>query len=85
MDRGAWWTIVHGVSKESDTTEQVKQQQICVCVCVSESLCCTPKLTYNKSMKISILKNFFQKKRKKIDVINILKFNILLVTAARAY
>jgi len=20
MDRGAWWTIVHGVTKESDTT-----------------------------------------------------------------
>ena len=20
MDRGAWWTIVHGVAKESDTT-----------------------------------------------------------------
>ena len=20
MDRGAWWAIVHGVSKESDTT-----------------------------------------------------------------
>ena len=21
MDRGAWWTIIHGVSKEPDTTE----------------------------------------------------------------
>ena len=21
MDRGAWWTIVHGVAKESDMTE----------------------------------------------------------------
>ena len=21
MDRGAWWTVVHGVTKESDTTE----------------------------------------------------------------
>ena len=21
MDRGAWWAAVHGVSKESDTTE----------------------------------------------------------------
>jgi len=21
MDRGAWWAIVHGVAKESDTTE----------------------------------------------------------------
>ena len=27
MDRGAWWTTVHGMAKESDTTEQPKQQQ----------------------------------------------------------
>ena len=23
MDRGAWWAVVHGVTKESDTTEQL--------------------------------------------------------------
>ena len=23
MDRGAWWARVHGVTKESDTTEQL--------------------------------------------------------------
>ena len=23
MDRGAWWAIVHGGGKESDTTEQL--------------------------------------------------------------
>ena len=23
MDRGAWWAIVHGVTKESDMTEQL--------------------------------------------------------------
>ena len=23
MDRGAWWAIVHGAIKESDTTEQL--------------------------------------------------------------
>ena len=23
MDRGAWWAIVHGVAKESDTTYQL--------------------------------------------------------------
>ena len=23
LDRGAWWAIVHGVTKESDTTEQL--------------------------------------------------------------
>ena len=26
MDRGAWWTIIHGVSKESDTTEWLSTQ-----------------------------------------------------------
>ena len=26
-DRGAWWATVHGVAKESDTTQQPKQQQ----------------------------------------------------------
>ena len=25
MDRGAWWAIVHGAAKESDTAEQVKR------------------------------------------------------------
>ena len=25
MDRGAWWATVHGVTKESDTTEQLTQ------------------------------------------------------------
>ena len=24
MDRGAWWATVHGVTKESDTTEQLR-------------------------------------------------------------
>ena len=23
MDRGAWWAVVHGVTKESDTTERL--------------------------------------------------------------
>ena len=26
MDRGAWWAAVHGVAKESDTTEQQARQ-----------------------------------------------------------
>ena len=26
MDRGAWWVAVHGVSEESDATEQVSRQ-----------------------------------------------------------
>ena len=29
MDRGAWWTIVHGVAKELDMTKQLKQQGKC--------------------------------------------------------
>ena len=27
MDRGAWQAIVHGVAKESDTTERLNQQR----------------------------------------------------------
>ena len=26
MDRGAWWAIVHGVAKESDTTWRLNNQ-----------------------------------------------------------
>ena len=26
MDRGAWWTTVHGGHKESDTTEQLNNK-----------------------------------------------------------
>ena len=29
VERGAWWAIVHGVAKESGTTERLKQQTIC--------------------------------------------------------
>ena len=34
MDKGAWWATVHGVTKESDTTEQLNNNSVCVCVCV---------------------------------------------------
>ena len=27
MDRAAWWAAVHGVTKESDMTQRLKQQQ----------------------------------------------------------
>ena len=27
MDRGAWWTIVHQVAEELDTTEQLNSKQ----------------------------------------------------------
>ena len=26
VDRGAWWTTVHGAAKESDTTERLNHQ-----------------------------------------------------------
>ena len=28
MDRGAWWTTVHGVTKESDMTMTKQQQRV---------------------------------------------------------
>ena len=28
MDRGAWWTIAHGVTKESNMTQRLKQEQL---------------------------------------------------------
>ena len=31
-DRGAWWAIVHGGCKESDTTEETKQACMCYLV-----------------------------------------------------
>ena len=30
MDRGAWRATVHGVTKESDMTEQLSTQDICI-------------------------------------------------------
>ena len=35
MDRGAWRATVHGVAKESDTTEQLTHTQQCASVCFS--------------------------------------------------
>ena len=36
MERGTWRATVHGVTKESDATEQLSAhiKWICVCVCV---------------------------------------------------
>ena len=28
MDRGAWWASVHGVAKESDTTQRLNNSQL---------------------------------------------------------
>ena len=32
MDRGAWRATVHGVAKESDTTEQLTHTAVCQCL-----------------------------------------------------
>ena len=33
MDRGAWWAIVHGVTKESDTTRQLNENNSLATLC----------------------------------------------------
>ena len=30
MDRGAWWAVVHEVTKESDTAEQLNDSNMCM-------------------------------------------------------
>ena len=32
MDRGAWWATVHGITKESDMTERLNNNEQCICV-----------------------------------------------------
>ena len=42
MDRGAWWATVHGVTKESDTTQQLNSKQTRALkkkVCLSFAAC----------------------------------------------
>ena len=39
MDRGVWWAIIPGVAKESDRTEQLKNNIVALEYCVS--FCCT--------------------------------------------
>ena len=41
MDRGVWWAIIPGVAKESDRTEQLKNNIVALEHCVS--FCCTVK------------------------------------------
>ena len=41
MDRGAWWATVHGIAKESDTTQQLNNKndlRICICRCVQMNI-----------------------------------------------
>ena len=47
MDRGAWWAIVPGVTKELDMVGHdlaTKQQQICIPI--TEPLCYIPEILY---------------------------------------
>ena len=34
MDRGAWWTVVHGVTKESDTTEGLNNNNMNIIIII---------------------------------------------------
>ena len=33
LDRGAWWDVVHGVSKESDATERLNNKLLVAIIC----------------------------------------------------
>ena len=34
MDRGAWWTVEHGISKESDTTEGLNNNNMNIIIII---------------------------------------------------
>ena len=48
VDRGVWWATVHGVTKESDTTERLKNNNILICLRISSR-------TFPSKMQCSIL------------------------------
>ena len=52
IDRGAWWAIVHGVTKESDTTQQPTTTNIKTKCTTAHSAhgAKEPKYQYNKSI-----------------------------------
>ena len=52
MDRGAWQATVHGVTKESETTEQLKNNNIpSQDPVLSQTV---PRITWEKFVKLSL-------------------------------
>ena len=39
QDRGAWWATVHGVTKESDSTDWLRTQAVCLVAQLCPTLC----------------------------------------------
>ena len=58
MDRGAWWTTVHGVT-ESDRTEQLTHYTT-HSLCITDSLFCTPKTNTTLSINYTPIKIFLK-------------------------
>jgi len=53
MNRGAWWAPVHGVAKESDTTEQINNNNKIV-LAMRYIICMTSWGQYNTELMFKI-------------------------------
>ena len=58
MDRGAWWATVHGITKESDTTGQLKNKTMQEYICTFCKYCKSDRVKYPQvNTQVSIFIN----------------------------
>ena len=55
MDRGAWWPIVHRVAK-SQTRLKLLSTHVHICMCTTDSLCCTPETNTTLWINYTLIK-----------------------------
>ena len=53
MDRGAWQATMHGIEKEFEMTELLS-----TCMCITDSLCCTPETNTTLWINYMLIKLF---------------------------
>ena len=56
MDRGAWWTIVHEVTKESDTTEELTLKVLVTAGC--QAPCWAPGTQRGRNGRVLVGSHF---------------------------